>query len=472
MATTTKKGKIKDFFNPITNPGGGLTAGGKPTMASLLMANRKSKPTETNRATIGSGDRRLEFGSKPSIYDMMGPRNDNNNLRSTLRVDSEGNPVRPPDPVVNNPVAPTSQQGGGGRAMGGGSAPAPAASTAPEAPVDQTPQQWKNPDGSMKTPEQVASEISSTLATAEGRPDVGRLAADEIGGPEKTAEQLRTEAANLANIRNDIAAGETDPYGVAGESGIAWTPEQLTAIENAQAGIYDPALNSVFARLEAKQAADAEASEREFELEKADKEFERDLQMMDKKFQYDTALKQMGINADAVARAEKAAIEDSEADDANRDVQISTVATVNNLLNSDDLDAVVGSLPENFLTGSLLTGRAETRGQLAQLKAMTALGERDKLKGSGSISNFEQSMVADAANSINHAITEKGTVRMNQEDFRQQLRNLRGVTMLKAGVPSVSVTVTDPGTGEEVTGELSREELEDMHTQGILVDFN
>jgi len=55
-----------------------------------------------------------------------------------------------------------------------------------------------------------------------------------------------------------MATGETDPYKAGNQSGIAYSPTELKAIENAYAGIYDPALNDVFTRLDAKQKEDAQ----------------------------------------------------------------------------------------------------------------------------------------------------------------------------------------------------------------------
>ena len=89
---------------------------------------------------------------------------------------------------------------------------------------------------------------------------VGVAAGDAIVGDQNT-QQIQNTARNMNNARNDIATGETDPYGVGADSGIAYTPAELKAIENAQAGIYDPALQSVFSRLETKQKQDSQKDE-------------------------------------------------------------------------------------------------------------------------------------------------------------------------------------------------------------------
>jgi hypothetical protein len=67
----------------------------------------------------------------------------------------------------------------------------------------------------------------------------------------------------MNNSRNDIATGTTDPYKVGAQSGIAYSPQELKAIESAYAGVYDPALNDVFARLKTREDENKRAQARE-----------------------------------------------------------------------------------------------------------------------------------------------------------------------------------------------------------------
>lgn len=85
------------------------------------------------------------------------------------------------------------------------------------------------------------------------------------GGPQTTAE-LTSTATDLNNERNDIATGTKDPYASASKSGISYSPTDLQAIEKAYAGIYDPALKDVFAKLDAKQKEDAAATDLKTQL--------------------------------------------------------------------------------------------------------------------------------------------------------------------------------------------------------------
>ena len=139
----------------------------------------------------------------------------------------------------------------------------------------------------MKTPEQIATEVAETLKTSSATGDVGRMAGAEFGGANKTEEQLRAEAALVNNARNDIASGETDPFGIAGESGIAYTPAELQAIESAYAGVYDPAIVTAQAKLEAKQTENAFSREVTAEATQAERDFQNDLTMLGKKHGYD-----------------------------------------------------------------------------------------------------------------------------------------------------------------------------------------
>ncbi len=88
-------------------------------------------------------------------------------------------------------------------------------------------------------------------------------AGDAMTNPNQSANELKGRARDMNNARNDIATGTKDPYGVGNKSGIAYSPTELKAIENAYAGVYDPALNDVFSRLQDKQAEDAKIASRE-----------------------------------------------------------------------------------------------------------------------------------------------------------------------------------------------------------------
>jgi hypothetical protein len=140
-------------------------------------------------------------------------------------------------------------------------APAPAPSAPPvvtssQPPVSNIPSKYFNKDtGKAYTPQEYADKIRIGLRSTGGA-DITQYALDSFAQKDQTAEQMYQTAYGLNNARNDIATGTTDPYGVASRSGISYSPSELTAIEKAYAGVYDPALGSALAKLEAKQKSD------------------------------------------------------------------------------------------------------------------------------------------------------------------------------------------------------------------------
>lgn len=453
------KSKITNFYNQFSNPSG---RGPMPTNLGDFLGD---KPTSIRDMVSGVQSPTVSNPNQPGLP--QGTPSPTQILNQNL-LDQRNQGAFRSTPA---PQAPAPAQGGG-QMFSPQQAPMgqPQQQGAPQG-EDMTP--YMRPDGSLMTPEEYVEKVKGEMQSRMGQGDIGTYAAGQFNDAEKTEEQLALEARQLGNARGDLASGEKDPWGIASESGVAYSPEELKAIENAAAGIYDPALTSAIGKLEAKKKADEREFERQLRAEEAEKDFERDLMKMEQQFKYSTALKKMDIDVNTAAAAEKRFIEQSEKDAEVRDAQIGTVALLNTLLSpTTNLNAIAGGRIGNFLTGSWRNTNAQARAQVAQLKAMTSMDEREKLRGSGSVSNFEQQMLSDSANAINHAIQEDGSVRMNQDTFKQELKNLRGVAVLKAGVPSASVTVTDPGTGERVTGEIGRQELEDLHLQGYLIDFN
>ena len=163
------------------------------------------------------------------------------------------------------------------------------------------------------------------------------------------------------------------------------------------------------------------------------------------------------------------ALERQEKDQASRDTQVTTISTINNILSSDSLGRVSGFTRN--IPGAGFAGTADVRAQLSQLKALTSLEGRQKLKGSGTISDFEAAMLSNSANALNFAIEDDGTVKMADKDAVQNLKNIRGVLLAKTGEP-VTVIATDPQTGEsEVFQDVSRQDIENAALQGLLIDY-
>ncbi len=162
------------------------------------------------------------------------------------------------------------------------------------------------------------------------------------------------------------------------------------------------------------------------------------------------------------------AIERSEKDVAKRTSQAQTIGIINRIISDEDFSKVVGSGLGKVFGG--LAGFADIRGKIIQLKALTSLEGREKLKGSGTISDFEAQMLSDSATSINSSIQDNGEIKMRQSDAVQNLKNIRGTLQLKSGL-DVEVTVTDPTSGDSQQGFLNSSQVNDLHLQGLLIDF-
>ena len=123
------------------------------------------------------------------------------------------------------------------------------------------PPQFINPKtGTFYTGNEYADNLGGIAPASPMRPgpyDVPRYAGNALTNPNQTMEQLNSQAYGLNNARNDIATGTTDPYKVASQSGIQYSPNQLSAIEKAYAGVYDPALSDVFSKIDKRQKTDA-----------------------------------------------------------------------------------------------------------------------------------------------------------------------------------------------------------------------
>lgn len=128
----------------------------------------------------------------------------------------------------------------------------------PNAGKVQLPANYINPTtGQLYTPEEFANNVASKIPVKEPKGDVPTYAGNVLTQAPQTESQLNQTRAGLVNSRNDIAVGATDPYKVGNNSGVAYSPEELAAIEKAYAGIYDPAINSALTKLDEKQKADA-----------------------------------------------------------------------------------------------------------------------------------------------------------------------------------------------------------------------
>lgn len=123
------------------------------------------------------------------------------------------------------------------------------------------------------------------------------------------------------------------------------------------------------------------------------------------------------------------------------------------------------------ISGALRTtiGNKELANRFLSLQSLLTLPNLDKLKGSMSDKDLE--FVKAAASVINPSIDEKGKSNLPTDVLIQELKNIRGIFQLQAGV-SPTVLIFDPASGEtERFTDVSREEVDSWFAEGLLVDF-
>lgn len=344
---------------------------------------------------------------------------------------------------------------------------APATPAAPAAASPAVNPAYLNADGSFKAASQIASDVGSALKAAHGNADVGTLAAQQFGAG--TAVDPTVQARQITNARNDIATGNTDPYKIASQSGIAYTPQELNAIESAYAGIYDPALDTAMAKVTAKQTADAAAASQAADLEKIkaqtaateDEQANAPYTLGANDVRYDgngnaiavgsgasgasgaayvpgsnptvdayVSYVKGGGNLTTVPDQYKDAVAQGLAQAATSTALSPTSTTAIGIINQlqalPNLDAlsgtgIVGSIehPSSLFPG---TAVQQTQNLAKQLQATISLANRQQLKGQGAISDFEFKVLGDAATDL--GLDANGRTNLSPTDFKQQLNNL------------------------------------------------
>ncbi len=183
-------------------------------------------------------------------------------------IPGAGNTMAPFPTTANStvPIFPTTRNlpNGGGTFTGATVVP-PAAPQTP-APVQpaQTPAptgptihaDYLGDNGALLSPAEVVAKQAAKLSGGSAG-DVPQFAGNQFTQGPQTTVQTQATATQLNNSRNDIATGATDPYGAASKSGIAYTADELKAIEKAYGGVYDPAITTALAKLDLKQKQDA-----------------------------------------------------------------------------------------------------------------------------------------------------------------------------------------------------------------------
>lgn len=137
-------------------------------------------------------------------------------------------------------------------------------------------------------------------------------------------------------------------------------------------------------------------------------------------------------------------------------------STLANLQIVEDVLKNPGAISGLIQTGSIpFTAGATTKNQYEQLRGILSLDSRDKLKGSGAISDFESKTLERAASSLGR--------NQGEADFENNLRKIRGVFKTASGMPA-DVKVTNQ-YGQVDEGQLTRDEINDAISQGFTVEY-
>ena len=136
----------------------------------------------------------------------------------------------------------------------------------------------------------------------------------------------------------------------------------------------------------------------------------------------------------------------------------------NTLLNNPDLKRITGVLQGKI--GGQFLGGGQTglaKNQFSQLKGILSLENRQKLKGSGAISDFEARTLERAASALGRNLPDA--------QFIEQIKQIRGAFATSAGLEA-DVLVTNPQTGEIAPGKLDRNAIDSAISQGFMIQYN
>lgn len=143
--------------------------------------------------------------------------------------------------------------------------------------------------------------------------------------------------------------------------------------------------------------------------------------------------------------------------------RINAIDLANSILsaNTSSLTGVPGA-------GALLPSNALAKNQINQLRAMLALENRSKLKGSGAVSDYESRTLNQASSSLG----EEGWIRssnLSDVDFTNEIKKVRGIlTVMNGGTVNVIIRTPD---GQTKRGAVNREGLNTAAQKGYTVLF-
>jgi hypothetical protein len=432
------KAKIKDFFNTFTNPSGGNQAVSNYFRELDRKNNGPSGLSSLYRGPSVGGPNKTPF--QPPVT--QGPVQDRTPFQPSAVAQAP----------VAQPVMPSTAQP---------SMPAPSSLFQTPAKTAQTqapaiPPQWLKQDGSFFTPEEIAGNIEKTVLSSRSGGDIPTLAGNQFGNANRSAIELQGDTARINNARNDIAVGANDPYKVASDSGIAYSPAELAAIEKAYSGIYDPALNTAMAKLEARQEEDRSArdatlrakleAEQPYTLGKGDVRYIGDkpiaVGMSEDTGTGAGSTYVAGSNATADAYIQgirSGTYKPSDIPDEYKGIvaqgmaatrpaiskaSTDAVSVINELLSQPTIGDISGIPGFGNLLGLPGVPSNVSSNLAKQLQGMLSIENRTQLKGSGAISDFEFKVLEQAASALG-IDSKTGRSNLKDTEFVNQLNKLK-----------------------------------------------
>lgn len=195
-----------------------------------------------------------------------------------------------------------------------------------------------------------------------------------------------------------------------------------------------------------------------FDEKMANRDFERQKEIAKINFNYDYQLKQMGLAADF----QKDIIAQTASQQKAQSAALGGYQLVDEVLNSGQVENVFGINkwnPFNYIPGKKVQ---YAKNQVNQIRSMLSLDNREKLKGSGAISDFEAKMLSQAASSLGSNLSNADAIR--------ELKKVRGAFANAAGQPAL-VKITDPSTGRSITTAATRDTINQALIDGAKVEY-
>ncbi len=166
--------------------------------------------------------------------------------------------------------------------------------------------------------------------------------------------------------------------------------------------------------------------------------------------------KQLSVTDIAKAEEKKVSVEAAKSD------ALDAHSLVTDLLNSPGLESITGLIQGLPFIGPLPgTAGALAKNQFNQIIGILSLENRQKLKGQGTISDFEGKMLSEASSSLGRNLSE--------QDFRKQLLKIKGAFASASGIDA-DINVTSP-SGDSFSTTASREEINQLLSEGNKVEY-